>query len=388
MSTVRLSQREAEFLFKNMKFDIKRKKWKGITKAQRAYEEKFKRKISRPTIYKLIDLYPQGVVKRAKKVEPRYVAEFRETEAWQRLSDHKFAKHIEPPLMLAWKLLDKKEPVDWTVEDVRGLRKPTIKGKPNPLYLHVTKDIKPEHAVNLRRAFKALSLFHLEKPLENVPKRPAGTRRQWFLESHEIIRLILGITRLDLLLFVVLDLQCGARPSSMVAMKVSDINYAKNYIQYFESKTKEYVPRFFVPETMSLLKRFVSDQRLKPNQKLFHRTQRFYTLSLKSIGRKQHIEKLEVEGAGAYLLRHTFATQASEHDVSMEVVMKQGNWKDAKTVMDHYMFVKTSKMMRELLGIEIEKPKNFGEWIRQFVPHWEKRYLELRARSQRKPYKH
>jgi len=82
---------------------------------------------------------------------------------------------------------------------------------------------------------------------------------------------------------------------------------------------------------------------------------------LKAIGRKIGLEKLKVKGAGAYILRHTFATQASEHDVSMEVVMKQGNWKDAKTVTDHYMFIKPAKMMRELLGIEIEKPKNFGE---------------------------
>jgi len=164
----------------------------------------------------------------------------------------------------------------------------------------------------------------------------------------------------------------------MVAMKVNDINYAKNYIQYYESKTKEYVPRFFIPETMSLLKRYISDKRLKPNQKLFSQKKEFYSSQLKAIGRKQSIAKLEVKGAGAYILRHTFATQASEHDVSMEVVMKQGHWRDAKTVMDHYMFVKTSKMMRELLGIEIEKPKNFGDWIRQFAPHWEKRYLRIR----------
>ena len=380
MSTVRLSQREAQYIFGQMKFDVKAKKWKGVSKAQKAYAEHFKKKISRPTIYKLIELYPEGVVKRAKKVEPRFVAEFKETEAWKGLYDHKFAKRILPILMMAWKLLDKKEPLDWTVEDVRSLRKPKIKGKDNPLYIPVTKDISPQHAVNLRRAFKGLSLFHLEKPLEGVPKRPIGVRRQWFLEGHEIIRMILGMTRLDVLLFMILDLQCGARPSSMVAMKVSDINYAKNYVQYYESKTKEYVPRFFIPETMSLLKRYIVDHKLKPNQKLFQRKQRFYTTQLQVVARRQNIEKLQIEGAGAYILRHTFATQASEHDVSMEVVMKQGNWKDAKTVMDHYMFIKTSKMMRELLGVEIEKPKNFGDWIRQFVPHWEKRYLHIKEK--------
>jgi len=378
MSTIRLSQSEAEFLFKNMKFDKKTRKWKRITEAQRAFKERFRREISRPTIYKLIEMYPEGMVPKAKKIEPRYVEEFERTEAWQKLKDHKYASQIKPALMSAWRLLDKKEPVDWTDEDVRDLRKPMVRGHDNILYLNLTKDIKPEHASNLRRGLHALSLYDLEKPLELVPKRPAGVRKQWYLENNEIIKLFQTIDEPDVLLFVVLDLQCGARPISMAGIKVSDINWERNYIHYFESKTSQYVPRFFIKETMSLLKRYISDMRLGFNQKLFPNAQEYYTDSLKEAGRKGNIEKLVVKGAGAYVLRHTFATQSSEHDVSMEVVMKQGNWTDAKTLMDHYMFIKTSKMQRELLGEVVEKPKNFGDWIRQFVPHWEKRYLEIR----------
>ena len=378
MSTIRLNVREVEFLFRHMQYDKKAKKWKKISHAERAFREHFKKKISRPTIYKLIELYPEGVVKKAKKIEPRYVQEFENTEAWRRLKDHKYAQKIKPRLLRAWKLLGKKEPEDWTDEDVRELRKPMVRGRDNTLYLSLTKDIAPDNAVNLRRAFHALALYELEKALERVPKRPAGVRKQWYLENHEIIKLFNSVKDPELLLFIVLDIQCGARPVSMLGIKVTDVNFGKNYIHYYESKTKEYVPRFFVPETMSLLKKYVSDMRLKQNQKLFSKTVKYYTDLLRAIGKEHNIEKLTVKGAGAYILRHTFATQASEHDVSMEVVMKQGNWKDAKTVVDHYMFIKTSKMQRELLGIEVEKPKNFGEWIRQFVPHWEKRYLEIR----------
>lgn len=378
MSTVRLNVREVEFLFRHMKYDKDAKKWKKISHAEREFRRHFKKKISRPTIYKLIEMYPEGIVKKAKKIEPRYVQEFEQTEAWARLKDHKYAKIFKTTLMTAWKLLGKKEPVDWTTDDVIQLRRPMVKGHDNPLYLSLTKDIKPRHGVQLRRVFQALALYDLKRPLEKVPKRPAGVRRQWYLDNHEIIRLIQGILEPDVLLFVVLDIQCGARPISMVSMKVTDINFGKNYIHYYESKTKEYVPRFFIPETMTFLKKYISDMRLKPNQKVFSYKPDYYTEHLKEIGRKQNVEKLVVKGAGAYVLRHTFATQASEHDVSMEVVMKQGNWRDAKTVLDHYMFIKTSKMMRELLGIEIEKPKNFGDWIRQFVHHWEKRYLEIR----------
>ena len=356
----------------------RRGKWKGITKAQRAFEKEFGKSISRPTIYKIIEMYPEGSVKKAKKIEPRYVQEFHESEAWKRLKDHKYAKEIKLSLLTAWRLLGNKEPVDWTIEDVQELRKPMVGGKDNTLYLNVTKDISPKAATALRRAFRGLSLYDLMKPLEHVPKRPIGTRKQWYLENSEIIKLFEGIGRVDTLVFVVLDLQCGARPNSMVRIKVSDINFGKNYIYYYESKTKEHIPRFFIPETMSLLKRYISDMRLKLTDRLFKRSIRNYTEELKAIGKKQGISKLVIKGAGAYVLRHTFATQASEHDVSLEVVMKQGNWKDAKTLMDHYMFIKTSKMMRELLGVEVEKPKNFGEWIKQFVPYWEKKYLEIR----------
>jgi len=376
MSTVRLNRRQVEFLFSKMK--KRRGKWKGITKAQRAFKEEFGKTISRPTIYKIIEMYPEGTVKKARKIEPRYVTEFTNTEAWKRLKDHKYANKIKTPLLVAWKLLGKKEPVDWTQEDVLELRKPMVRGKDNTLYINVTKDISPYNATSLRRAFTGLSLYDLKKPLEGVPKRPLGTRKQWYLENGEIIKLFEGIGRLDTLIFVVLDLQCGARPVSMTGIKVSDINFGKNYIYYYESKTKEHIPRFFIPETMSLLRRYVSDMRLKLTDRLLKRSIRNYTEELKEVGKKQGIDKLIVKGAGAYILRHTFATQASEHDVSLEVVMKQGNWKDAKTLMDHYMFIKTSKMMRELLGVEVEKPKNFGEWIKQFVPYWEKKYLEIR----------
>ena len=353
-------------------------KWKGITKAQRAFQKEFKKSISRPTIYKIIEMYPEGSVKKARKIEPRYVREFRESEAWKRLKDHKYATEIKLSLLTAWRLLGNKEPVDMTIEDVLELRKPMVEGKDNTLYLNVTKDISPKAATALRRAFRGLSLYDLMKPLENVPKRPIGTRKQWYLENNEIILLFKGIENVDTLVFVVLDLQCGARPNSMLRIKVSDINFGKNYIYYYESKTKEHIPRFFIPETMSLLKRYISDMHLKLTDRLFKRRLRSYTEELKAIGKKQGISKLVLKGAGAYVLRHTFATQASEHDVSLEVVMKQGNWKDAKTLMDHYMFIKTSKMMRELLGVEVEKAKNFGEWIKQFVPYWEKKYLEIR----------
>lgn len=232
----------------------------------------------------------------------------------------------------------------------------------------------------MRRAFHELSLYALEKPLEDVPKRPAGSRQTWFLENSDIIKLINGAQQPDILLFIVLGIQCGARPSSMTQISIDDVLWDKQYIHYYESKKKMYVPRFFIDETWVLLKEYVSDMALKPTQKIFPQNHEYYTDKLKEIGFAQGIPLLQAKGAGAYVLRHTFATQACEHDVSAEVVMKQGAWKETATLMAHYVFVKTSKMQRELLGKEVEKPLNFGQWIKQFAPLWLKRYQEIRPK--------
>jgi len=57
----RLTPEQVIFLFKCMEYDEKSRRWKRITGAQREFEGQFKRKIARPTIEKLIELYPKGM---------------------------------------------------------------------------------------------------------------------------------------------------------------------------------------------------------------------------------------------------------------------------------------------------------------------------------------
>jgi hypothetical protein len=55
----KVNARQVKILFANMN---KRKgKWKDITKAMRAFEKQFGKTISRPTIYKLIEIFPEGL---------------------------------------------------------------------------------------------------------------------------------------------------------------------------------------------------------------------------------------------------------------------------------------------------------------------------------------
>jgi len=375
---LRIPKSTLEKLFDILRYDSRSKKWKRKTEASK------KTGLSRTTIDRVLKMYPHGLPSKPQLGQPKYVDVFEQTEAWQRLKDHKYADLLHGSLLTAWKLLGKREPIEWTDQDIRDLRKPTVTRKgvtqDNTLFINMTKDIAPENATNLRRAFKALSLYMLEKPLEDVPKRPVGSRQTWYLENSNIIKLFIGCREVELLLFIILEIQCGARPISMCLIKVSDILWNKNVIQYYESKKKIFVPRKFIDATMELLKRYIYDKGLGATQRLFSKPQDYFTKELKRIGFEQDISLLKTEGAGAYVLRHTFATQASEHDVSMEVVMKQGGWQDSKTLLDHYMFIKESKMDRELLGIQREKLMNFGDWIKQFVPYWEKRYEEIKPR--------
>lgn len=379
-----------ERLFQIVKYDARLEK-KYPKEPHKWYKRKAQASkelgLSRPTIDKWLDRYPHGLpaLRPAKLAEPKYVEDFNATEAWQRLKDYKYAGLIKPTVLTAWKLLGKREPIEWTEQDIRDLRKPTVTRKgvtqDNPLYLPLTKDIAPEHAVNLRRAFRELSLYALEKPLEGVPKRPHGTRLTWYLENDEVRRLIEGADSLESLLYIVLELQCGARPSSMIITRVNDINWKEGYIHYYEPKKRQYIPRFFIPETMHLLQRYVSEKGLKLTDRLFPFTVEQITDKIKDIGFKQNIQKLQVIGAGAYVLRHTFATQAAEHEVPLETVMQQGGWKDASTLLNHYMFLKPTKVRRDLFGVTEEKPIPFGSWVKIFAPVWERKYEELRQKA-------
>jgi len=60
VSPIRLDTREVEFFLRIMEFNKKPGKWKKIAEAQKAFQQQFKRKISRPTIYELIKIYSTG----------------------------------------------------------------------------------------------------------------------------------------------------------------------------------------------------------------------------------------------------------------------------------------------------------------------------------------
>ena len=356
--------------------------WKNIGDASERFG------VDRATIRKALEIYPHTPTAYAKKVLPKKVERFYETEAWQRIKGKKYEKDIGYTLKKAWEVLDRTDPLTWSKSHVDMLRTQIIEGKPNPLYIGITNDISPEHATSLRRAFKAMghpSRVELDKALELVPKRPAGARLDWYLDDDETKRLIPNIDFLDVLLYARIGLECGARPDALAGKRkakeliltTDKIDYEKHCIKRYESKKRRWVYPKFANSTMNMVKRYIIDMRIPYGEPLFPYTPLYYSNKLKEAGKKAGITKLMKKGAGAYILRHTFATQAGEHDVSLETVMEMGGWKDAKTLLDFYMKIKEAKIAREIRGEKKEKALDFAQWVNQFAPLWDKRYLEI-----------
>jgi len=390
---IRISVDEAEFIFEHLKYDKKTGKWKGEVEAQTAHYEKYRKPLGKPqmdrkTIDKLIALkgsewLEKGTLK-PKKIEPRYVSEFKQSEAWLKFwQHHRYAKRYLAVMKEVFKLLENKEPMDYTRADLEKLRTPMIDGRDNPLYLPLTKDIEEHIAGTIRSALKVLptTTTYTLDALKGIKKRPRGTRKGWWLKDDETKRLLEAIEEPHVLLFTVLELQCGGRPEALVRHTKTDrIRYEKNVIEMYETKRLAYTPRKFHPKTMEFVKRYISDMNIGLGERLLPFDGMYYTERLKAYGKKLGIPLLETKGAGAYILRHTFATQACEHGVSLDVVVKQGGWAEGevRSLLAHYVEILEEKMDRELLGVVTEKPKSFQEWIEQFIPIWEKRYGEIR----------
>lgn len=402
MPKVRLTIEQAKFLFDHMKLDEKRRKkypkephkwYKRKKFAVLEFRKEFRRSLTRKTLDSLIKEYPHGIPKQPKKLEDRYEEYLQKCGCWERLKDWVYWRERKFDILKAFRLLGNKCPETWSRDDVRKLRyDPTITvrgvSRDNTLVTPETKQIAPERATSLRTMLHRIGNYEPIKELKDVPKRPIK-RKSWYFENEHIVKVIEGCPILDMLGFVILELQCGGRPTPTLNLKVEDLKFIKVRdlegnefeilnIPMFEPKKKVPVDRYFSEDTAKFFKRYIQDKGLKRSDRLFPqiRNVKHATKILKGIARKFDIELPKREGAGVYVLRHTYATQASEHDVSAEVIMDMGGWKTWDVVKAHYLYVKKEKKLREQLGIKM-KSLNFGDWIKQFVPIWEKRYFEL-----------
>ena len=373
-------------LHKIVKYKPETGRWKYVVLAQETFG------VDRKTIRAILADHPTPPSPWTKKpILPKEVKEFNDTECWKKIKGKQYEREMRHACFEGWKAVGKIDPYTWTKQHVIALRDDQfIDKRPNSLWIGITKKIAPEQATNLRRAFERMDRDDLLKHLKRIPKRPAGTRLDWYLDNSEIERVIEHIDRLDVLIYVRIALECGGRPISLAGktgvfygkreyrLTRDKVNQRKHYIKRWESKKRDWVFAQFCDETLAMVERYVSDMRIKPLGDLFPRNQDYYSNQLKRVGARAQIAKLMKKGAGAYILRHTFATQANEHGVSLETVMYQGGWKDAKTVVAYYLKVTDKKVAFEIRGAKVKLP-HFNEWVRQFHTLWERQYRAIKA---------
>jgi hypothetical protein len=206
-------------------------------------------------------------------------------------------------------------------------------------------------------------------------KRPKGAKRAWYLEDNEVLAVVKGIQEPDTLLLFYLGITSGGRVSSLIKVRPEQILYEQKVINMYEPKRKEYVPRFFQPETLNLLRQYIIDFGFKGNEKIFRWSEATYNDRLKKAGERVGLTKKVT----THIMKHTFVSQASKRGVSLDTVSEQTGT-EPQTLKDYYMAINIKKMRAELLGEKYEV-EPFGAWVKSLHPYFEKRYRELRDKA-------
>jgi integrase len=333
-------------------------KWKNISMAAK------RTGLSRPTIYALLEQYPEP----PDKTLPKYVEEFRQSEGYRRL-EALYEKTLSKgewiqtvyDVRKAWKYLNKKDPISWTEEDFRKI------WNWNEFIDPLVGGFEEHHGTKFHRLMRAVNRRDLLSKFKSK-KRPTGSKKQWFLRDEEIIRLIPEIETADTLLFSYAGFVWGTRASAMLHTKVQDINFEDYTIQVYEPKTKQYVSKYPPICIFSLLRKYIKDLNLQPNDLLFPNSYDYYNKALRKAGKKAGIKKTVT----THILKHTFISQGHRHGLSRETMVEQTGTED-RTIKLYYLSAEEKKIRHEMQGIEYDLIP-FPEWIESLHPHFEQKY--------------
>lgn len=336
----------------------KKGKWKNISEASR------RTGLSRPTIYAILEAYPEP----PSKTIPKYVEEFRESEGYRRIKalygkKLKHYKTMETIVIKAWKFLQKKEPLTWTEDDFRKLWNELF-------YDEELRGCDEHNATHLHNLMRAIDRHDLLKKFKGT-KRPMGGKKQWFLEDEDIILMLPFIDYADVLIMLNLGIVKGARVSSMLKSKVKDLHPNDNTMTDYEPKRKQFVTRFIPTHTMRLLQKYVKDKDLKPDDLLFPHGYAYYNVALRNAGKKAGLKK----NISTHIMKHTFVSQAHRHGVSSETVEQQTGT-ESRTIKRHYRARDEKKIRHELLGIPTDVIP-FHQWIATLQPYFNDRYAQI-----------
>ena len=155
-------------------------RWKNLSKASK------KTGISRPTIYKILEKYPQKPIIN----KPKTLKQLEKSESYKRFMqlygtrlDKSNLKQNIRYMQIAIKMLEGKTPEFWTINDYKKI------WYAKEFYSKECRGINKRIGVYFKRIMKADDRFDLlEKFKYNAP--PTGNKKQWFLHEREIKALI------------------------------------------------------------------------------------------------------------------------------------------------------------------------------------------------------
>lgn len=357
------------------KYDSEGKIKKGTWRrgAGKEFAETFGK--SRKTMYNWIEAEPRRIVRETKKrkVIPKYVEEFEDSETVKDFKSKKVGKTRNKEFvatgLIAWKILGKIDPLDWTEENYELLwNHPDFRDE-------MTGKIAFHSAIGIRAWMNHCKMYDLLKIFDTRGlKRPKGAKKtHWLKTEAELNAVINAIEYPDTLIMFFVGIQCGSRFSSIKRTKPEHISYATNQINMFEPKVKLYVERDFIPETLETLKKYVYDFDFKGNQLIFSRSLESINNDLKQAGLKAGITFTLTTHVA---MKHTFVSLASNRGVSLEVVCQQAGT-DAATIRAFYAGLDRRKIRGELCGEEYQEP-TFHEVIRSINKTVKTRYEAIK----------
>jgi len=354
-----------EFVKKRGYEYVKRKrnrKWKGISEASK------KTGLSRPTIYSILEEYPEP----PSKTQPIYVEEFRDSEGCKEfIAKYGNRGNYKTQLNLvrrAFVILNKKDPISWTKKDYQIIWN-------HNKFVHPDLNAIPEATAtafhNLMRVTDKTE-FLLQFKGKKFPK---GKKKEWFLEEDEIIGIASKLQCNATLLLLGLGTVKGGRFSALVQGTPNNINMKDSVMLDYEPKRKQYLTRYVSRPIMKLLQDYIKDYKIKPKEKLFPHSYDYYNTNLSEAGEKAGIKKT----VSTHIMKHTFVTQGSRHGVSAEIISEQTGT-ELRTLTAHYRAKNPKKARHELLGEQTDVVP-FYEWIRGLEPYFRENYERIKKQD-------
>lgn len=318
------------------------------------------------------------------KKMPKFVADFEATEGeklrarYQKRAGIKTRDKAKSTMILGWRILDKKDPAGWSLENFRDLKvHPAMRVRKTHMSLKKSQDpvmvasrlsadekaelpqISFDRMTDLRFIMRAIG----KKDWEDEPefstkklKRKGEKRTQW-LQGSQVIGMAKEFPTADTLVLFALAIETGARVSSLVLTKASDVMspmaQKDGVLSMTEPKVSERVDRLVTGGMVALLTDYIETFDLTGSALLFRWNKQKYSQLIKQVGKKVAKEQKIGFAVTAHILKHTFVSLAGSKGVSLGAISEQTGT-DPQTLRDFYYHKPTASQKRDLYGVETE----------------------------------